>query len=198
MHPYATNSSERNVIVLGISALSILLAYSLSAVLTALRWSVPWWLDAPSVVGFFSLLYGCFDRYLWTCSLFRMLGLVKVPNLTGTWKGEVRSGFQAFSAPHAITATITQTWTMICVELRAPHSTSESTVGAILLPKPGSAILTYQYRNQPTADAAIGMHAHNGTATLTFVTTDTTAVLAGEYYCGRDRNNIGQMTLERC
>jgi hypothetical protein len=197
MHPYATNSTERKVVILSISVLSILLAYSLNAARAALHWSVPWWLDVPSVLGFFSLLYACFDQYLWRWTLFRRVGLVKVPDLNGTWKGELHSGHQAFGTPHAIRATITQTWTAVCIELHAMHSMSESTMAALVLPKPGTVLLMYQYCNRPTADATGTMHTHDGTARMNFSLKNGKAVLEGEYYSGRDRNNIGKMKLER-
>ena len=76
-----------------IAAIGVILAWLLHWTFQALRVIVPWWLDAPSVMGFYGLLYSIFDKYLWRLKPMRKIGLVKVPDLNGTWKGYVSSSF---------------------------------------------------------------------------------------------------------
>src|SRR5258707_13555336 len=51
--------------------------------------SVTWWVDAPSSMAYYGALYALFDRYLWRNSFVRKLGLVRIPNLTGRWAGDL-------------------------------------------------------------------------------------------------------------
>lgn len=200
MHPYATNCSERRIVIAVLVIASILLAYGLSWLISKFQITFQislWWLDTPAVFGFYGILYTLFDRWLWKAQILRTLYLVKVPDLNGTWNGEARSSHQEFAAPHTVTLKIDQTWTELCASLRGQHSDSESVVAAVLFPKPGEVVLTYQYRNEPRAQALKAMHAHRGTAWLCFRQDGSEDYLEGEYYSGRGRQNIGSLNLRR-
>jgi hypothetical protein len=196
MHPYATNSGERKMVIVYIIAASILLAYALHRGVISGYIPIPWWIETPSVLGFFGLLYAWFDRSLWRSPMFHALGIVKVPDLNGNWTGEVKSTYDGETSRTA-NVKIDQTWTEICIELQTDHSRSDSMVAAILFPKPGEIVLTYQYRSEPHAHARDTMHVHRGTAWLCFWREEGIDYLEGEYYSGRDRRNIGTMSLKR-
>jgi hypothetical protein len=70
-------------------------------------------------------------------------------------------------------------------------------MGAIMVGDEGSATLTYEYTNEPRALAIDTMHAHRGTAYLVLKKDGNKDHLEGDYYAGRDRQNVGQITLER-
>jgi predicted pore-forming effector associated with SMODS systems len=55
--------------------------------------------------------------------------------------------------------------------------------------------VSYQYTNEPVVSARSTMHTHRGTATL--VLKNGGLILEGEYYSGRDRQNIGTIRLEK-
>ena len=38
--------------------------------------STPWWIDAPSVIGFYGLLYWASDERLWKLGILRKIGLI--------------------------------------------------------------------------------------------------------------------------
>ena len=147
-------------------------------------------------LAFFAILYAWFDRSLWKLSLSHRLGLVRVPDLNGTWAAEVKSQHDD-DTTHTTTVSIDQTWTEICIGLQSEHSRSDSVVAAILFPKPGEIVLTYQYNNEPSAHAATTMHAHRGTAWLCLRSERRIDHLEGDYYSGRDRQNIGHIRLTR-
>ena len=63
MHPYTTDSSERKLVPLYIAILSILVAWIFFKVLEAVQVTLPWWIDAPSIFGFYGLFYAIFDKY---------------------------------------------------------------------------------------------------------------------------------------
>src|SRR5713226_1366748 len=93
MHGYSTDSGERRIVPLLLASVAIALACLSSKLLAVMHLSLPWWLDAPSTLGFYGALYALFDRKLWRNRLARKLGLVRVPNLTGRWRGYLLSSF---------------------------------------------------------------------------------------------------------
>src|SRR6266550_2643054 len=93
MHGYSTDSSERRIVPLLLALLAIALAWASSKFLATAHLSVPWWVDAPSSMAFYGALYALFDRYLWRNSLVHKLGLVRIPNLTGRWRGYLVTSF---------------------------------------------------------------------------------------------------------
>jgi len=193
MHPYATDSSERKYVPLLIAVISVSLAWLLNWILNALHLTIPWWIDAPSVMGFYGLLYSLFNRCFWRVPILRKVGLVKVPNLTGTWKGYVASSFDEHCTKHDATVTIRQNWSGISITFQTEHSSSHSLTACILSESPIGAVLNYEYLNEPKPDARETMHAHRGTARLTLKG----GSLEGEYYTGRDRQSYGSLSLRR-
>lgn len=193
MHPYATDSPERRTVTLILSVLSILAAWCFASTLEALHLGVPWWLDAPSVVGFYGAFYAGFDRYLWRIPIFRTIRLVRIPRLDGTWQGYAASSFDNHADHHPVSVHIAQTWTHIRIGLAADKSQSHSLVASLLV-EGISPTLTYLYLNEPKADAVNTMHTHRGTVQLTL---QADRSLDGEYYTGRDRQSYGVLHLTR-
>jgi len=111
MHPYITDSNERNYVLFFIAVFSIFVAWALHVVLTSIQFTTPWWIDAPSVIGFYGLFYTIFNMYLWKISILRTIGIVKVPNLNGVWKGHIVSSFDNHATKHDGTIKIFQRWT---------------------------------------------------------------------------------------
>ena len=191
MHPYSIDTAERRTIPLFIAVAAILAAWGLNATLQALQVSVPWWFDAPSVMGFYALFYSLFDTYLWRWNFLRLIRLVKTPILAGKWQGSCTSSFN--NSTHQVGLTIKQTWTGVQIVLTAPESQSHSLVAAISIESPGGPTLTYQYQSDPRAGSNDGMHIHYGTTRLA-IKED---LLEGEYYSGRGRQNTGALSLQR-
>jgi len=195
MHPYTTDSNERKVIPLYIAVLSILAALGLNRALVATQLSLPWWIDAPSILGFYGLFYATFDKYLWRWRLLRTVRIVKVPDLNGTWKGYYVSSFDSPAKQDTTTLRISQKWTQISITLETRYSKSHSLIAGIITESPEGFVLSYEYMNEPTPDAKNTMHIHRGTARLAIQAGG--KALEGEYYSGRDRQNIGTLRLER-
>jgi len=194
MHGYSTDSDERRAVPLLLACLAIFLAWLSSKALMAIRLSVPWWLDAPSSLAFYGALYTLFDRYLWRNSLVSKLGLVRIPNLAGRWRGYLISSFDGHVKRHDLMINIFQSWTQITVFLTTATSMSRSSAAMIQVEDPEGVALIYQYQNQPLADAIRTMHMHYGTAMLR-VSND--GCLVGDYYAGRDRRTFGRISCHR-
>jgi len=194
MHAYTTDSTERKFVPLYIAGASVLAAWVLNRVLGAMQFALPWWIDAPSVIGFYGLLYAIFDKYLWRWRIFRTIGVVKVPDLNGTWNGYVASSFDKHATKYDAILRIVQNCTRISVILETDYSKSSSLIAAIVTEDPGT-VLSYEYLNEPIPNAKHTMHTHRGTARLTMQSNG--KALEGEYYTGRDRQNFGILRFER-
>jgi hypothetical protein len=194
MHGYSTDSGERKVIPLVLAFSAIALAWLLYTILSAMHLALPWWLDAPSTLGFYGALYALFDRTLWCNRLVRKSGLVHVPNLTGRWRGYLLSSFDHHQKRLNLMINIWQSWTQISVYLTTETSMSCSCAAVIQVNDPDGLLLTYQYQNQPFADATRTLHMHYGTAVLRLSSEDN---LSGDYYAGRDRRTFGRICCWR-
>lgn len=194
MHGYSTDSDERRVVPLLLASLAIAFAWLSSKLLLVIHLSVPWWIDAPSVMAFYGVLYALFDRYLWRIGLVSKLGLVRMPNLAGRWYGYLISSFDGHAKHHDLMITICQSWTQIAVFLTTAKSISRSCAAVVQVDDPEGVALIYQYQNQPVADATKTMHMHYGTAMLRVALE---GCLVGDYYAGRDRRTFGRICCRR-
>src|SRR5580700_5220362 len=194
MHGYSTDSDERRVVPLLLASLAISFAWLSSKLLLVIHLSVPWWVDAPSVMAFYGVLYALFDSYLWRNGLVSKLGLVRMPNLSGRWYGYLISSFDGHAKHHDLMITICQSWTQIAVFLTTAKSISRSCAAVIQVDDPEGVALIDQYQNQPVADATRTMHMHYGTAMLRV---SIEGFLVGDYYAGRDRRTFGRICCRR-
>ncbi|SRR5467141_272996 len=194
MHAYSTDSGERERVLFGLALLAVGAAWSLSRVLCAIHVAVPWWLDAPSTMGFFGIFVAVFDRYVWRARVLHRIGLLEVPVLDGEWRGHIVSSFDDHKKPREVRVRIRQTWMRIVVLLSSGTSNSHTLAAAIQVHAPEGAVLSYEYENQPQPDAVKTMEIHLGTARLVFADG---RVLEGFYYSGRGRQEHGSIHLER-
>jgi len=191
MHGYSTDSNERRLVPLLLATLAIGFAWMFAKLLAISHLSFPWWLDAPSSLGFYAALYALFDKYLWRNRAVRKLGLSRIPNVAGSWHGFLTSSFDGHLKRHDVLVQIFQSWTQISIFLNTVTSMSASRVAAIEASGPEGVALIYQYENQPLANATGTMHMHYGTAMLRVSNSDS---LTGEYYAGRDRRTFGRIS----
>jgi hypothetical protein len=159
------------------------------SILETFKIEILWWIGGPSVLGLYGLFYLFFNEHLWKISLFKRIGLVKVPNLNGTWKGKVISSFDDHKNKTSATIEIKQKWNQIEIFQDTKTSRSKSVIGSIITYELTGAILSYEYINEPKANAKDSMHVHRGTARLIYIKDK--KQLEGEYYTGRDRQNFG-------
>ena len=194
MHGYSTDSDERRVVPLFLALVAISLAWLSSKFLAVIHFSIPWWVDAPSLMAFYGALYTLFDRHLWRNSFVCKSGLVRIPNLAGCWRGYLISSFDGHAKRHNLVINIFQTWTQLAVFLATTTSISRSCAAVIQVGDPEGVALIYQYQNQPLADATRTMHMHYGTAMLRV---SNGGCLVGDYYSGRDRRTFGRICCRR-
>src|SRR6202521_1343269 len=151
MHGYSTDSNERRVVPLLLALLAVALAWASSKFLAAAQLSMPWWVDAPSSMAFYGGVFALFERNLWGNSFVHKLGLVRIPDLTGRWRGYLLTSFDGHAKQHELMIHVFQSWTQITVYLTTPTSMSRSSTAVIQVDDPEGAALIYQYQNQPLA-----------------------------------------------
>jgi len=149
-------------------------------------------------MALYGLFYLLFDKVIWKWRWIHRLGITKIPDLSGEWHGNAHpaqtNGVSAgLVAPTEIVVTIRQTWTGLLIVVRTELSSSRNLSGNFIVSDECS--LSYEYLNEPNASAPATMHVHRGMARLEVKESET--VLEGEYYSGRDRQNIGAIRLVR-
>jgi hypothetical protein len=194
MHAYAIDSGERRTIPLLLAGLSILAALGLHRLLALLDFALPWWIDTPSVIGFYAVFYGVFDKWIWSIQVLRRVGLRTV-DLRGLWQGYLTSSFDDNATQMKAEARIQQTWTQIGVKVSTESSESLSSIGAITTDPSEGVTLNYEYLNQPKASSRATMQIHRGFARLTVAPDGRT--LEGDYYTGRGRTTYGRLHLRK-
>lgn len=195
MHAYGTDSAERRVVPLLLASIAIVGALLLSRGIERLGWEIPWWADAPSVMSLYGLLHATFDRHVWRIGLLRRTGLIRVPDLNGSWKVRIKSSHDGKELEANIT--VHQTWRGMNIRLKTDQSQSSSLIASLLTSDPNEFVLSYEYLNTPGHGAVATMHMHRGSAEIRFARDATLVSGNGEYYSGRDRANQGSLALER-
>ena len=147
MHSYGLERRSRVAMLLGIASVALALFWGRLQVMLGL--AIPWWLDSPSIFGFYGLIMWVLDRWMWRIpAISRALS---VPDLQGTWVGSARSSHDEFASAHNIRVVIRQTWTGILVVLEANGSTSRSFAAQVSDGTGSEAYqVSYQYMNHPT------------------------------------------------
>ncbi len=141
MHPYSIDTEERKKILLILAIVSIILAWCFYKILNNYQIVLLWWIESPSVLFFYELLFVAFDKWLW--QYFEKFGLVKTPNLNGGWKGYLRSSFDEHSTKIKATLKIFQTWTRIKILLTTESSSSCSETASVITDAPEGKYLSY-------------------------------------------------------
>ena len=195
MHPYATDSNERRLIPRLIAVLGIIAALVVDRLLTLTPLTVPWWFDSPAVLGFYGIFYSIFNKLLWKCKIFRKIGLVKLPNLNGSWSGYVTSSFDEHSTEYETAFTIKQDWNRISIIGEFKMSKSHSTSASVLIDDKAGITVNFSYTNEPSVKAIETMEMHHGFNSVTL--SPNGKEMSGNYYSGRGRQNIGQLVLEK-
>ncbi|AFZ25690.1 hypothetical protein Cylst_3553 [Cylindrospermum stagnale PCC 7417] len=194
MHTYATDAKDRELIPLWLAAAAVAATLLLNYVLKVLNLQVPWWVDAPSVMGFYGLFYQLFDEFLWRQKI-GILGFSEIPNLRGTWVGVIKSSYQGGTEFPGVILNVRQTWSKISVQLETEKSKSKSIMAAVCTesaPEPG---LKYEYSNDPNPFNTQGMNTHKGIVNL--VLSSDKKTLKGNYFTSQTRQTYGEMVFER-
>lgn len=197
MHPYATNLKGQSTVLLCIAILSIIIAHAWAGLLQVWQISIPWWVETPSILGLYWLMFAAIDQWIWKWRFLRRIKLVQSPNLSGRWEGNLVSSFDEHETQTRAILHVSQTWTKMSILLETDYSISKSQIADITIDAHGKARLSYVYTNFPKPEAPLTMEGHRGTAFHVYQANEDTESLNGEYFSGRGRQNYGAMRLSR-
>jgi hypothetical protein len=189
MHPYSTPDS-RALVYATLTIPAIIAAWLIYLVTSPFDWP-EWLVSAPSVLGTYVLFHVLFDRYVWDWKISRLLGLSKIPNIGGTYEGELISAWKDKSGHPTrlpVRFEIIQTWSQIQVfmKITTGSSTSQSESGvASISAHPHATRLRYIYTNKVNPGIADeDMSDHDGTAEILV---DPSGAMTGTYFNARPR-----------
>ncbi|BAZ28330.1 hypothetical protein NIES4074_07610 [Cylindrospermum sp. NIES-4074] len=194
MHTYATDAKDRELIPLWLAAAAVAATLLLNYLLKVLNLEVPWWVDAPSVMGFYGLFYQLFDEYLWIQKI-GFLRFSDIPNLQGTWVGVIKSSYQGGTEFPGVILYVRQTWSKISIQLETEKSKSKSIMAAVCTESSSEPGLRYEYSNEPNAFNSQAMNSHKGIVNL--VLSPDKKTLTGSYFTSQTRQTYGEMVFER-
>jgi len=142
----------------------------------------------PVAISIYALVGIVFVKWCWRWRYLQGW-LIKVPNLQGTWRGELKSNWTNPETgktipPVPVVIVIRQTFSSIRVTLLTAESASYSTAADINAALGGEQLyLTYTYTNRPRATIRDRSQIHDGAAILKIVRTPLS--LEGEYWTSR-------------
>lgn len=191
MHSYASDSQDRTVVQWCIATIAVVVAYAYFLASSYFKFTLPWWMEAPSILGVYGVGHWLYDTVLWKKTLFGF-HLSQIPNCNGTWYGPVYSSHEGGSQREGM-ITIRQTWSKILVEFESTTSSSLSRMASFNITPGPSHGLIYEYTSDPRSHADPAMHAHRGLAFLKL--NQNRNCLEGDYYTGRDRGTQGTMKM---
>lgn len=151
----------------------------------------------PMAVTIYAILVIIFTKWLWSWK-FLQGWLIKIPNLQGTWRGELKSDWINPETgkgidPIPVILVIKQTFSSIKCTLMTKESSSYSTTADInFAPSSEDIYLTYNYTNRPKAIIRDRSTLHDGAAILKIINKPGRC-LEGEYWT--NRKTRGEITL---
>ena len=190
MHAYATDVDRKGVTIV-IAIISIGATLLFLYVTQTLKISIPWWVDTPSVMGFYAILYAVYDKVLWRLQL-SGLRFSHIPAVNGVWAGVLTSSFKD-GTKIDIVFYIEQTWSKIAIRTETETSTSSTTMAALNTDEYLEPGLKYEYLSEPGPFAVSTMQIHKGTGHLRLSADGQT--LVGDYYTGKGRQTYGTIEL---
>lgn len=151
----------------------------------------------PQAISIYAIIGIIFTKWLWRWK-FLQGWLIKIPDLQGTWRGELKSDWINPETgksidPIPMVLVVKQTFSSIKCTLMTRESTSYSTTADInVVPNGEDLYLTYNYTNRPKATIRDRSAIHDGASILKIINKPNKC-LEGEYWTSHKTR--GEMTL---
>ena len=154
----------------------------------------------PQAISIYAIIGIIFTKWLWRWK-FLQGWLIKIPDLQGTWRGELKSDWINPETgkgidPIPMVLVIKQTFSSIKCALMTKESTSYSTTADInVVPNGEDLYLTYNYTNQPKATIQDRSAIHDGASILKIISKPNRC-LEGEYWTSRKTRGDMALTFD--
>lgn len=129
---------------------------------------LPFWVETLSPLAIYGILYSTFEKHLWHWRLFRLLGIVSIPDVRGRWRGDQISSFKdANGKPRKshVVMEINQTFSSIRVETFYKNWQTEHTT-ASFIEVDGDCVLFVLFESAPKVGYDGDATAHKGVMRL--------------------------------
>ena len=152
----------------------------------------------PTAITIYAFIGVIFVKWIWRWPIFQGW-LIKIPDLQGTWRGELKSDWinpetHQPIPPIPVILVIRPTFSNINCTLMTKESSSYSTTASINAAVNGEELyLTYNYTNRPKATLRDRSAIHDGAAILKIIK-QPERTLEGEYWTSRKTR--GDITLK--
>lgn len=199
MHYYAVNSNERFFVSFWIAVISVFVTGAVQTFLVNANILPTFKILAPTAFVSYSLLYSVFDKFLWKWSLFKKLGIVKIPDLNGPWNSILSSSLDNFEKEFTSKVDIHQTWSKINIFFDGDDVFGESLMASFRIITPNRAVLSYEYLSKKKPEFADDEFMHHGFSHLMLEMDKFISInkMAGDYYTERSRNSYGKIRFEK-
>lgn len=170
-----------------------LISFFLAKGFYALFPNLPFWIETLSPLLAYGILYAIFEKYIWHWKIFKVFGIVSVPDLRGRWKGKQRSSYKENGNNVEVHSCleISQTFSKIFVRAYYERSQSENVV-ANFAELNEEIYLFYTYDNEPNSLKSGTMQVHKGTVKLKYIKKENK--LIGVYF--NSIGNNGEINFE--
>lgn len=171
-----------------------LISWYVSQIFFSVFQNWPNWLEGPSPIAVYGLIYLLFDKYLWQLPIFKYAGIVWFPNLNGRWKGTQISSYKDENGKNVEVEgrlEVSQTFSKICVRGYYKKSESESVSGSFSEYN-DQVYLFYTYDNDPSSLKTGTMQRHKGSGKIKLLPTENK--IKGCYW--NSIGNYGEMDYE--
>ncbi len=154
----------------------------------------------PQAISIYAIIGIIFTKWLWHWK-FLQGWLIKIPDLQGTWRGELKSDWINPETgkgidPIPMVLVIRQTFSSIKCTLMTKESTSYSTTADInVVPNGEDLYLTYSYTNRPKATIRDRSAIHDGASILKIISKPNKC-LEGEYWTSRKTRGDMALTFD--
>lgn len=190
MHPYATDSSERERIFAIMALVTIGVVWLLHLSLGSFYW---WW-NTITIMGLYGFLYLVFGKFIWRLNFLRTMRLIKTPDISGPWKGEITLASKWLGKKQEAILVIEQSWTRISIVFETETTKAHSLIASILMQQAEGPVLSYEFLNEPKPGAKDTFNIQRGSARLV-LQGDT---LEGTFYYGSGKQQqYGSLRVEK-
>lgn len=193
-----SKTSHQIIFLILIPILSICLVYVVGTLLQRYI-PQPWilFIDSVGVLGMYTIIFRLFDNSIWQLFSSGIFQIVDVPNLNGTWVGELRSSYDDNKNPYEVRVEIIQTFSNIKVFAYFKQSWSYSIIASFHPEADKRQVLHYIYRNEPRNNAKPTMQGHYGAAKHEFIKDKESMECSYYNEPPRDRGWYGSFNVKR-
>ena len=185
-----SKSSHILFFIVLLPAISLGIGYGFATLFPAL----PFWVETLSPLGAYGVIYGLFEKHAWHWPVFRLLGIVSIPDVRGRWLGEQTSSFRDTNGKlrkSRVIMEVEQTFSTVKAITYYKHWQTAHSLSSFM-PVEGQSVLFVMFETAPRVGYEGDASAHKGVMRLTQLPDKK---LVGTYFNAEGRS--GELSFKR-